>query len=244
VPYHTFTLEEVARYLHMSTADIEQLLENDAIPVETRGDRWVFRKHDIDAWASQRILEMKDRRLAEYHQKSLHGTREVLENAAIMPDLIHPDYIDAAMTAKTRASALRDMVALAERTGKVYDAKALLESLAAREDLCSTAVPGGLALLHPRHHELYLFETSFIALGRPVQEIFFGAPDGQSTTLFFLICCQDDRIHLHTLARLCMMAQKTTLLDQLRLASDAAAMYQCMVAAEEEVLGGAKPAAS
>jgi nitrogen PTS system EIIA component len=236
VSYQTFTLEEVARYLHMSEADIEGLLQDEAIPVETRGDRWVFRKSDIDAWASQRILGLTDRGLADYHQKSLHGTRPFLEHEAIMPELIRPGFIDAAMTAKTKASALRGMVALAEKTGLVYDAKDLLVSLEAREELCSTAIPGGLALLHPRHHEPFMFESSFVVLGRPVQEIHYGAPDGQPTNLFFLICCQDDRLHLHTLARLCLMAQKTPLLDELRLAAGATAMFELIITCETQVL--------
>jgi mannitol/fructose-specific phosphotransferase system IIA component (Ntr-type) len=158
-----------------------------------------------------------------------------------MPEMIQPGYMEAAMAAKTKASALREMVALAERTGLVYEPRVLLASLEAREEICPTAVPGGLALLHPRHHQPYLFESSFIVLGRPVQEIHFGAPDGKPTDLFFLICCQDDRIHLHTLARLCLMAQKTELLSQLRAAPNATAMHDCILASEAEVLQGKRP---
>jgi nitrogen PTS system EIIA component len=77
---------------------------------------------------------------------------------------------------------------------------------------------------------------SFIVLGRSVQEIHFGAPDARPTNLFFLICCQDDWLHLHTLARLCLMAQKTAILDQLRQCPDAASMHICLLATEEEVL--------
>ncbi len=239
--YQTFSIEEVAEYLHLTPGDIERLLENGEIPSEERGGRVVFRKQDIDGWASQRILGMQDRGLVEYHQKTSRGTRQVLEHEAIMPDLLQPDYIDPALAAKTKASVLREMVALADRTGNVNQSRDLLESLSAREELCSTALPEGLALLHPRHHDPYMFESSFIALGRSVQEIHFGAPDGQPTTLFFLICCQDDRIHLHTLARLCLMAQRTRLLASLREAPDAAAMHAEILAAEAQVLGGKKP---
>ena len=101
---------------------------------------------------------------------------------------------------------------------------ALLQGLEAREELCSTGIPGGLALLHSRNPESYLFEAAFLALGRTIQQIPFGAPDGQPTNLFFLIGCPDDRMHLHTLARLCLMAQKTDLLVDLRQAADADAM--------------------
>ena len=153
-----------------------------------------------------------------------------------MPEMIRPEFIEPALTAKTKASVLRQMAALAEKTGRVCDPAALLQGLEAREELCSTGIPGGLALLHSRNPESYLFETAFLALGRTIQQIPFGAPDGQPTNLFFLIGCPDDRMHLHTLARLCLMAQKTDLLAELRQAVDADAMCDCIIAAEQAVL--------
>ena len=236
MPFRVFSTEEVAEYLHLSRADVELLVKNEKMPFERRGDRIVFRRGDIDAWASQRILGLQDHHLAEYHQKTSHGTREFLPQEALVPEMMQPHFIDARLAAKTKASVIRSMVALAEKTGRVYDSRDLLASLAAREELCSTALPGGLALLHPRHHDAYAFESSFIVLGRAVQEIHYGAPDGQPTDLLFLICCQDDRLHLHTLARLCMMAQKTELLNCLRAAPDAEAMFQCLVESEQAVL--------
>ena len=43
-------------------------------------------------------------------------------------------------------------------------------------------------------------------------------------------------MHLHTLARLCLMAQKTDLLVDLRQATDAEGMCECILAAEQAVL--------
>jgi mannitol/fructose-specific phosphotransferase system IIA component (Ntr-type) len=236
MPYRTFDLDEVARYLHLSRADLEGLVKDQDIPVERHGERLVFRKVDIDAWASQRILGLEGRPLAEYHQKSSRGAQQIVPHEAIMPDMIQPDFIEPALTAKTKASVLRQMAALAEKTGRVSDPRALLEGLEAREALCSTGIPGGLALLHSRNPESYLFETAFLALGRTIQQIPFGAPDGQPTNLFFLIGCPDDRMHLHSLARLCLMAQKTDLLVDLHQAVDANAMCECILAAEQAVL--------
>ncbi len=155
-----------------------------------------------------------------------------------MPQMVQPKFVAPAMTAKTKASVLRDLVDLADETGYLNNPKALRESLEAREELCSTGMPGGFAMPHPRTHDAYLFESSFIVVGRSLQPINFGAPDGKPTKLFFLVCCQDDRLHLHTLARLCFMAQKTQLLSQLETAADADAMYHCIVATELEVTSG------
>jgi len=240
MPFRLLNLEAVANYLHLTPADIEQRVKDREIPFEKRGGRLVFRKNEIDAWASRRILGFTSQRLAAYHQKSTRHTQTFLPHEAILPEMLAAGAIASAMTSKTKASVLRDLVVLAEKTGRVYDSKSLLASLEAREELCSTAMPGGFALPHPRFHEPYLFETSFVVVGRPVQEIHFGAPDGEPTHLFFLICCQDDRLHLHTLARLCLIAMKTKMLDQLRDAPDADTMSDSLIAAEQEILADRK----
>ena len=239
--YRTFGLEEVAHYLHLSRADVERLVKDQDIPFERHGPRLGFRKVEIDAWASQRILGLEGRWLAEYHQKSSREAQQIVAHEAIMPEMIRPDFIEPALTAKTKASVLRQMAALAGKTGRVCDPAALIQGLEAREELCSTGVPGGLALLHSRNPESYLFEEAFLALGRTVQQIPFGAPDGRPTNLFFLIGCPDDRLHLHTLARLCLIAQKTDLLVDLRQAADASAMCDSIIAAEQAVLAISRP---
>jgi mannitol/fructose-specific phosphotransferase system IIA component (Ntr-type) len=154
--------------------------------------------------------------------------------------MIPPDCIDPALPAKTKSSVLRELVALAGKTGRLNDPQSLVSSLEGREALCSTGMPGGFALPHPRVPDPYLCEGSVIVLGRTVQEIPFGAPDGRPTNLFFLICCQDDRLHLHTLARICLMAQKTEILEQLRQCTDAESMHDSLLRSEEEALAKVK----
>jgi len=241
MPHQLLSIDDVAEYLHLTKADVERRVKDREIPFEMRGDRVVFRKSEIDAWASQRILSLPHQRLEAYHEKSTRGTRKILAHEAILQRMLEAGAIASAMTSKTKASALRDLVALAEKTGHLYDPKAIQESVEAREELCSTAVPGGFAIPHPRFHEPYQFDTSFLVVGRPIQEIHFGAPDGRPTHLFFLVCCQEDGLHLHTLARLCLIAQKTAMLDQLRDAPDAESMRQCLIQAEQEVLAGVRP---
>jgi nitrogen PTS system EIIA component len=236
MPHRTLSVEEVACYLHLNRADVERLVKDQEIPFEKHGGRLVFRKVEIDSWASPRVLGLEGRRLSEYHRKTSSDTRQILPHEAILPDIIRPSFIDPALPAKTRASVLREMARLAERTGRVWDPKGLLAGLEAREELCSTGLPGGLALLHTRQPEAYLFESMFLVLGRTVQQIPFGAPDGKATDLFFLVAFPDDRLHLHILARLCLMMQRTEVLNGLREALDAEAMYRCLLESEVELL--------
>lgn len=238
MPHRTYNVEEVARHLHLSGADVEKLVKNHEIPCEHHGDRVVFRKVEVDAWASKRILGLEDRGLTEFHRKTSRDMRHVVPGGTLMPEMIEPGFIDPALPAKTKASVLREMAALAEKTGRVCDPAGLREGLNAREELCSTGVPGGLALLHARFPDAYMFESPFIVVGRTIQQIPFGAPDGAATDLFFLLCCPDDRLHLHALARLCMMAHQTELLARLREAPDAPAMRECLCTTEAQVLEG------
>ena len=122
------------------------------------------------------------------------------------------------------------------KTERLYDGAALLQELAAREEVASTAIGGGAAFLHARYHDPYLCSESFVVFGRTVQPIFFGAQDGEQTDLFFLICCTDDTLHLHTLARLCTMAHGSLMLSDLRVATTSDELFAILHSAEHELL--------
>jgi excisionase family DNA binding protein len=240
MPHKILTLEAVAEYLHLAPTDIARRVKDGEIPHEKRGRRIVFSKDAIDVWASQRLLRLPTQRLTEYHRKSTIGVLRIVPGQTLLQAMIQPGLIDPALPAKTKSSVLHELVALAAKTGRLNDAQSLVSSLEAREALCSTGMPGGFALPHPRVPDPYLCEGSIIVLGRTVQDIYFGAPDGGPTNLFFLICCQDDRLHLHTLARICLMAQKTAIIEQLRQSTDAGSMHAFLLAAEEEVVAKTK----
>ncbi|MDD4872980.1 MAG: PTS sugar transporter subunit IIA [Kiritimatiellae bacterium] len=236
MPHRIFNIKEAAAYLHLSTADLETLVKERNIPCEKLGSRISFRRKDIDSWASRRILQFPEQHLANYHSRSSEKVMEFSKNRTLMPIMITVERINPSLTSRTKKSVIRDMVALADQTNLISDSKDLILSLEEREKLCSTAMPGGLALLHPRQHEPYMFTESFIVLGRNLQAIHFGAPDGEPTRLFFLVCCQDDRIHLHTLARLCTMCQKTNLLNELFSADSAKEILASILHSEEEII--------
>lgn len=240
MPHRTLSFEEVADYLHLRPEDIHRLLKTADMPHQMRGNRPVFLRGDIDAWASCRILGLPDRRLTAFHEQSTAQIRHIREEDALMPELLRSEYIKLDLASRTKSAVIRDMVDFAATTGRVYDPKALLASVQEREELCTTALPGGMALLHARHHEEYAFDGSFLLLGRTITTIPFGACDGGHTRLFFLLCCQDDHLHLHTLARLCMMATKTDLLAQLWHAPDADSAHAILGECEQTTLLGKK----
>ena len=229
-------LDELSAYLHISREDLDLLVRRSEIPFERKGERVVFRRAEIDAWASQRLLGASRETLQRFHRKSSAKAHDLSKQNAIIAELIKADFIQPALSCRTRASVIREMVKLAERTGLLYNPADLLKSIEARERLCSTALHDGIALLHPRSPDAYFSVDSFVLLGRTIQSIPFGAPDGSTTDLFFLICCQDESLHLHVLARLCMMGRDTDMIRALREAADAPAMHEILLRTESEII--------
>lgn len=235
MPFRLMNIEELSDYLHIDTAEIKELVKKGEIPFEKRGDRLVFRVSEIDEWASKRILQMPGDKLSKYHQNTTTKTSSTIP-ALLMPELIKPEYIEPQLEAKTKASVIREMVNLADKNGLIADPAELTEQLIAREELCSTGMPGGIAILHTRDRHPYMFNSSFIAAGKTIQEIFFGAPDGNPTNIFFLVCCKEDQLHLHTIARVCMLVHKTDMLEQLRNAATANEMFEIIVNSEAQII--------
>lgn len=235
MPHQTLSVNEVAEYLHISVRDVQQLVRAHEIPHEKAGDRIVFRKNEIAAWASQRILGFKDKELATYHRSSSAASRVHPDHDLILPSLIKPSFIQAELPARTRAAAIRGMIKLAERTDLLNTPEDLLESVREREELCSTALRGGFALLHPRHHDPYMYEEPFVVFGRTVNPVPFGAPDGDTTDLFVLICCDDDRLHLHALARLSTILAHESVREDLRQAATSDEIHGILLRAEQEL---------
>lgn len=236
MPFRVFNLAEAAEYLQLAEKAVEEMARRGEIPSEKQGNRLLFRHNAIDEWASRRVLEFSDEKLSDFHRRSSAKYHDLSHEAAIVPALLKPEWILPEMTCRSKPSVIRQMVELADSTGLLCYHDELAESLIEREKLCSTALSGGLALLHPRNHEPYMFEDSFVVLGKTIGEVPFGSPDRSTTDIFFLICCQDDRIHLHVLARLCMMCHQTSLLLEMRETNDPQELYRLLVASEQQVI--------
>ena len=228
------TLQQVAEYLRVEPMQVSRLVRQGDIPFSGTTAKPLFDRGEIDAWASRRILGMNDKRLATYHSESERPVKGETGSFSVC-DLISPERIVLGLPSKTKASVLADVTRIADDAGLLYDPRDLLESLRAREELCSTGLGNGVAIIHPRHHDPYLATESFLLLARAAHPVHFGAPDGRPTDLFFVLVCQDDRRHLQALTHLCLMFTQTPLLSELRTAESADEMLASLRVAEEAI---------
>ncbi len=226
-------LNQAAEHIHLEPNTLKHVAQRGEIEAMSRGDDWFFEHRALDEWAQRNLLAANARDLKEQHRVMMDEERRSEHADWGICDLFRAEMIDLALGAKAKGGVLRDMTDLAERGGLVYDAEGLFKELVAREEAASTAIGEGVALLHPRFHDPYLFEESFIAYGRTVRPVFFGATDGEGTQHFFLICSTDHEAHLHILARLAILAHGTNLIELLDAAEDAEMVLEAIRTSEE-----------
>ena len=221
-------LRQAAEHVHLEENELRHVAQRGEIEATKRGDDWFFEHRALDEWAQRNLLAANEKDLKEQHRVMMDENRRADKCGWGVADLFSVETIDLAIQAKAKAGILRDMTDLAVRGGKVYDEEGLFKELQDREEAASTAIGEGVALLHPRFHDPYLFEESFIAYGRSVRPIFFGAADGEATRHFFLIASTDHEQHLHILARLAILAHGTDLMERLDMAETPEAVVEAV----------------
>ena len=227
-------LKQAAEHVHLDESELRHCAQRGELEATSRGDDWFFEHRALDEWAQRELLAASAKSLNAQHRVMMDENRRAERTGWGVSDLFCLETTDLDMKAKTKGGIVRDMSDLAVRGGKVYDEEGLYRELVAREEAASTAIGEGVALLHPRFHDPYLFEESFVAYGRTLRPVFFGAPDGEGTRHFFLVCSTDHEAHLHILARLAVLAHGTDLVERLDAAESADAVLAAIRECESE----------
>jgi nitrogen PTS system EIIA component len=225
-------MEQLAAYLRRDVREVGKLASRGHLPGHKVGGEWRFARAEINRWLEKQLPDYSDQQLAALEGP---GGRSG-EEEPLLAGLLSESSVAVPLGASTKASALKALLNLAEQSWNVYDAPTLLEAIRTREQLGSTALPGGVAIPHPHRPLPNALGESVLAYGRTLSGIPFGAPQGELTDLFFLICCRDDRTHLRVLARLTRLLLRPGFLDSLRETDTAAESYEKIVQAEQELL--------
>lgn len=235
MPFRNMSLEEFARHIGLDLREVEKLATRGKLPGERIGGRWRFNRARVTEWLQQEMPSLPEERLLQVERAMTSDNPEASE-PDFVTGLISRPGVDLCLRANSRTSILRELVALAERTGLLYDPSGLFDALVEREGMCSTALPNGVAIPHPRQPMPYVSAEPFICLARVPQGIPFGAAGGVLSHLFFLICNHDDRSHLYVLARLMRILDRETV-DSLRNLDDADAGLALLMQREESLAG-------
>lgn len=231
-----FDIDSLAKYLHLTPAQVSRMADRDLLPGRKVGGKWQFPQAEIHHWLEDRIGAGDEGDLIEVEEVlDRHAGAE--DETPTISRLLRREAIAVPLPARTRSSVVSEMTKLAAETGLLWDPEKMAEAVRARENLHSTALENGVALLHPRRPLTSILAEPFLAMGRTHQGIPFGGGRGNMTDIFFLICSTDDRNHLRLLARLSRLIADGSLLDDIRDAESAATVHELIEKYEEELFG-------
>lgn len=123
-------------------------------------------------------------------------------------EFVDANGIKMELEAEDKEGVLRELVALAAKTGKITDEMAILKAVRERENLCSTGFENGAAIPHPRQGHPEIVKELVAVFGRSTPGIDFEALDEKPVHLLFLLCAPTDSEHLRALAKLSRFLKK------------------------------------
>lgn len=230
-----FDIASLAEHLHLAPEVVQRMAERGKLPGRRIGGQWRFSRADIHHWWEERIGLSTDADLIQVEEAfERHPTPDEAFDIAI-GGLMSVELMAIPLPARTRGSVIQEMVAVAARAGRIWDAERFEAAIRDREALHPTALDNGVALLHPRRPLANALSEPFVALGRTSQGVPFGHPRGQLTDLFFLIGSTDDYTHLRILARLSRLLSDAKYMSLLRADDDVRSIWEALVAREQEI---------
>jgi len=235
MPKTDFTVETLAKYLHLTPQQVARLADRDKLPGRKVAGQWRFSRDEIHHWLERRIGLSSEGELIEV-EGVLDRAAAQEETEISIGQLLPIQAIATDLAARTAGSVIRAMVAMAADTGLLWDPDKMIEAVRAREEMHPTALENGVALLHPRRPLGALLAEPLVALGRTASGISFGGSEGSLTDVFFLICSTDDGQHLRTLARLSRVITTPGFLEQLRQRDDSETIHRLIVETEENLV--------
>jgi len=232
-----FDIDRLAAYLHMMPSAVLRLAERGKLPGRRVGGEWRFSAAEIHHWLENRIGLSDEEELAQMESALGRSVGTAASGEVSIADLLKIEAIEVPLAARTRNSVITRMTELAARTHLLWDPEKMAEAVRAREEMHSTALDNGVALLHPRRPMPTILAEAVLALGITPGGIPFGS-GGALTDIFFLICSTSDHEHLRILARLSRIISDQEFLAALRAAEDAATAHQLVRQREEAIRSG------
>ena len=116
-------------------------------------------------------------------------------------DFLTLDAIKMSLESKTKKDAIKELVELLVKTGKVKDKKKMVQTLLEREELGSTGIGQGIAIPHGKSDTVTDLAAAF---SLSADGISFDSLDGEPVNIFFLLVAPEGAAgaHLKALARI------------------------------------------
>ena len=213
-----FTVEELASYLHWTPMQVVKLASREKLPGRKVAGQWRFNEVEIHHWIEDEIGRADDEALVRV--EAILERAETRETGRAEPihleKLIPVECVLVGTRSRSKRSIVTEICEHCADAGWIWDPEQMSDAILAREELHTTALENGVALLHPRRPLPSILADRFVTLAISTTGIPFGGPRGALTDIFFLLGSTDDGIHLRVLARLSRLFALPGFLTQLR----------------------------
>ncbi len=139
-------------------------------------------------------------------------------------EFLDPDSVVPSLRARAKKQVLQELSAQAARRLPGLDEREVFETLLQRERLGSTGIGDGVAIPHGK---LPGFDRLFGLVARLEKPVDFEALDGQPIDIAFLLLAPEGAgaDHLKALAQVARVLREPGILERIRAARDASALY-------------------
>ncbi|MEC9094547.1 MAG: PTS sugar transporter subunit IIA [Planctomycetota bacterium] len=229
-----YDLDSLSAYLHIEKKQAEKLVSRGKIPGKRVDGKWKFSAIEVHHWLEERLGVLDPKELAQVEQALGRQTTSLPEDSTIA-GLLAPATIAVPLQAKTKSSVIQSMCEITATTGLLWDVDKMFNAVKEREEMFTTALDCGAALLHPRRIMSNILGQPLLALGVSTRGIPFGG-SRSLTDVFWLICSTDETTHLKTLARISRLLSTDGFLEELRGANDPNQAYEIACRFERQLL--------
>jgi PTS system nitrogen regulatory IIA component len=145
-----FDVDRLAAYLHLNPQQVSRLADRGRLPGRKVGGQWRFPQGEIHHWLEKRIGLSDEEELIEVESVLQQSAPSDEQEDILLTDMLPLEAIAVPLLARTRNSVISSMVELAAQTGWLWDTEKMSQAVHSREEMHSTALENGIALLHPR----------------------------------------------------------------------------------------------
>ncbi len=191
---------DAAKKLKVSERVIQEMINSNTFETKLVGKNTKIDEDSLNEWLEN---------LNETEEKKLALKRVVCH----FEEYMRPENIFLDFHADNKFDSIRILSEKAKDLKLVRDARWLYEVVVAREELISTAIGHGVALLHPRHLHPSKIKTPSILFGRSSEPVDFDAPDNKPVNIFFMLLLHNDKQHLFSLSYISKLIMNPEILE-------------------------------
>lgn len=200
------TIRQTANFLKVTDSVIKEMIKSKLFKASRKGNTYQIERAEVEEW----LANLNEREIEQLALK---------RSVCRFSDYFKPKYVYLDFEADNKYEAIAEMSKKAKDLKIVKDHRWLYQVVVAREELVSTAIGKGVALLHPRHLHPSKVKKPSIIFGRSAKNIEFDAIDNLPVRLFFMLLLHDDVQHLFSISYISKLLMNEEILQTLRKAS-------------------------